>query len=152
VEFFADRNLGRYDFPETLRAAGLTIHAHDDHFAQDAPDTAWLPSVAARGWVVLSADRVISRDPFELAAVMLSGAAMFYLVGGAARAEELARNFVNTLEKVTDFIERNPAPYIAKIYRPSPLSDIERGVPGSVRLLMDYSGWLASRKSIGFRP
>jgi hypothetical protein len=103
VEFFADRNLGRYDFPGQLRAAGLVVHAHDDHFAQDEPDTEWLPKAAARGWLVLSADRVITRDPFELAAVILSGAAMFCLVGGMAKAEELARNFVNTHARIAAF-------------------------------------------------
>jgi hypothetical protein len=41
---------------------------------------------------------------------------------------------------------------VAKVYRPSPLSDIARGVPGSVKLQMDYAGWLASHRSIGFRP
>jgi len=152
VEFFADRNLGRYDFPEYLRSAGLTVHIHDDHFAQNEPDTTWLPEVAARGWLVLSADRVITRDPFELAAVMLSGAGMFCLVGGMAKAEELARNFVNTRGRIAEFIAGNRPPYVAKVYRPSPLTDIDRGVPGSVKLQMDYAGWLASRRSLGFRP
>jgi hypothetical protein len=152
VDFFADRNLGRYDFPGFLREAGLTVHAHDDHFAQDAPDTEWLPDVAARGWIVLSADRVISRDPLELATVMLSGAAMFYLVGGSATAEDLARNFVNTLGRVTEFVAEHAPPHIAKVYRPSPLSDIARGLPGIVKLKMDYPLWLASRRSLGFRP
>jgi hypothetical protein len=152
MEFFADRNLGRYDFPGRLRAAGITVHIHDDHFAQDEPDTSWLPEVAARGWLVLSADRVIARNPFELAAVMLAGAGMFCLVGGMTKAEELARNFVNTQPRIAAFISSTVPPYVAKVYRPSPLSDIDRGVPGSVKLQMDHAGWLASRRSLGFRP
>ena len=152
MEFFADRNLGRYDFPGRLRAAGITVHIHDDHFAQDEPDTSWLPQVAERGWLVLSADRVITRNPFELAAVMLSGVGMFCLVGGMAKAEELARNFVNTLPRVAEFVAGNRPAYVAKVYRPSPLGGIDRGVPGTVKLQMDYAAWRASRRSLGFRP
>lgn len=152
MEFFADRNLGRYDFPEYLRRSGLVVHAHDDHFAQDAPDTEWLPQVAGRGWIVLSADRVITRDPVELAAVMLSGVAMFCLVGGMAKAEDLAQNFVNTRDSIATFLEANPPPFVAKVYRPSPLAAISRGVPGQVKRVMNYAEWLMSRRSEGFRP
>lgn len=152
MEFFADRNLGRYDFPAILHEAGIVVHTHDDLFPQNARDVQWLPAVAARGWIVLSADRDILRDRFELASVMLSGAAMLCLMGGDAKTSDLARNFVNTFERITEFMAEHATPFVAKVYRPSPVSDIARGVPGSVALAMDYDGWLASRRSIGFRP
>jgi hypothetical protein len=152
VEFFADRNLGRYDFPATLREAGIVVHAHDDHFPPASRDVEWLQRVAARGWIVLSADRDILRDRFELAAVMTSQAAMLCLLGGDAKTSDLARNFVNTYPKIAEFVAAHTPPYVAKVYRPSPVSDVVRGVPGSLALAMDYACWLASRRSLGFRP
>lgn len=111
MEFFIDRNLGRYDFPEYL------LHV-----------------------------------PIELAAVMTSGARFLNLVGGHVRAVDLARNFVNTLAKVEAFVTATPAPYVAKVYRPTPLDKVERGIAGSIELKMDYARWLKSPRSTGFRP
>jgi hypothetical protein len=56
LEFFADRNLGVKIFPSILRAEGIVVHLHQDHFRQDAADVAWMPEVARRGWPILSPD------------------------------------------------------------------------------------------------
>jgi hypothetical protein len=153
VEYFADRNLGRFDFPEYLRAQGLIVHVHHDHFKDDAKDEIWISDVAERGWIILSADRDILKVPIELAAVMLSGARLLCFVGGESKTLNHARNFVNSLSKIESFIAEQPAPYVAKIYRPSPVEEgLARGVPGGISLAMNYTKWLASHKSIGFRP
>lgn len=47
--FFVARSLGRGLVVAALREAGVTVHAHDDHFAQDTPDAEWLVKVGARG-------------------------------------------------------------------------------------------------------
>jgi len=153
VEFFTDRNLGRFDFPDHLRARGLIVHVHHDHFPDAARDEDWISDVADRDWIILSADRDILKVPIELAAVMLSGARLLCFVGGDARTINHARNFIHTLPKITEFLETQRAPYVAKIYRPSPVDEgLARGLPGSISLSMNYAQWLASRKSIGFRP
>ena len=59
MEFFADRDLGRYEFPGALRSAGIVVHAHADHFPQRTPDFEWLPLATAKGWIVLTNDRKI---------------------------------------------------------------------------------------------
>ena len=59
--FFTDRDLGAHIFPDHLRAAGLRVERHVDHFAHDAHDKDWLPEVARQGWVILSSDQ---RMPF----------------------------------------------------------------------------------------
>jgi hypothetical protein len=124
--FFADRNLGRYEFPELMRAGGIDVRAHDDHFAQNAPDDVWIPQVAERGWVILSPDQHIQRNAAELAAVMLSGAALLCLIGGHEKTADLAANFLNTRAKIEQFVTATTTPFIAKVYRPSPVSDIAR--------------------------
>ena len=60
------------------------------------------------------------------------GIGLFLLVGGHASMRHLAQNFVNTYALVEKFIEEHERPFIAKIYRPSPISQVADGKPGSV--------------------
>lgn len=119
MEFFADRNLGVKIFPAILRAEGITVHLHQDHFPQDAADVAWMPKVARRGWPIISPDIRISRDRLEVEAIMTSGAAVFCLAGGHLTGEEKARNFLRCLPQILSVLERTPRPFIAKVYQPN---------------------------------
>ncbi|HYR10832.1 MAG TPA: hypothetical protein VEQ60_23840 [Longimicrobium sp.] len=152
MEYFIDRDLGKYDFPEYLRAHGITAHAHGAYFPQDAQDQDWIPEVAARGWVIVAADKMVLHRPLELAAVMQSSARFINLTGGHAKALDLAINFVNTIEKIERFIETHTPPFVAKVTRPSPVDKVQHGVPGTITLKMDYAGWLRSPRSERFRP
>jgi len=132
VEYFADRNLGAKIFPEILRAAGIIVHAHNEHFAHDAADADWIPVVAQRGWVILTSDAAIRRNPLERTAVLSSQAVMLVLVGANAKAAELAHNFVNTLPRIEAFLAHAPVPVMAKVFRPNPTSQVAEGKPGRV--------------------
>lgn len=141
MELFTDRDLGGRQFPTLLRDAGLTVHAHKDHLAPDAPDTEWLPQVDARGWIILSLDFNIRRNPLERDAVFGSGAAFFALTGGSATARELAQNFLNTLPLVERFLAGHPSPFIAKIDRATPPPMITAGRPRRVEMVLTLAEW-----------
>lgn len=131
--YFTDRDLGKR-FPEILRAAGLTVERHADHFTHDASDETWLETVGKRGWIALTHDRRIRYKPNELGAVMQHGVALLVIVGKAP-FPDLAQAFVNSLPVVEAFLNRHKAPFIAKVYRPSPAEIAARGtVPGRVEL------------------
>jgi hypothetical protein len=119
LEFFADRNLGVNVFPAILRAEGITIHLHQDHFPQDAADVDWMPEVARRGWPILSPDIRISRDRLEVEAIMTSGAAVFCLAGGHLTSEAKARNVLRCLSQIQSVLARTPPPFIARVYQPN---------------------------------
>ena len=141
MEFFADRDLGRYEFPGSIRSAGIVVHAHADHFAQRTPDAEWLPAVAEQGWVVLTNDRKIRSRVLEVRAVMTSNARVLALVGGSLSAAELARNFLNTLARIEAFVAEHPAPWIARLYRPNPVEGVAQGRPGSIKLVLTLDEW-----------
>jgi len=42
-----------------LRAAGLHVEVHDDHFRQDALDPEWLTAVGEKNWIVVTRDGAI---------------------------------------------------------------------------------------------
>lgn len=145
MEFFADRNLGVNTFPAILRAAGITVHVHQDHFPQDAPDVDWMPKVARRGWPILSPDIQISRARLEVDAIMTSGACVFCLSGGHCTGEEKARNFLRCLPQITKVLEGTPPPFIAKVYRPNP-DDPEDTRTRRVEVKLTYPEWERRRK------
>jgi hypothetical protein len=80
--FFTDRDLGAA-FPEILRAAGLTVERHRDHFAPDCPDEDWLADIGKRDWVALTHDARIRYKPNELAAVIQHRVRLLVIVGKA---------------------------------------------------------------------
>src|SRR4051794_37837765 len=95
--FFVDRSLGGRIVADALRKADELVEVHDDHFAIDAPDEIWLPDVGARGWVVLSKDDRIRRNPVERAALRAAGVAAFFLGRSDLRGEQMAAAFVTAV-------------------------------------------------------
>jgi hypothetical protein len=116
--FFTDRDLGAA-FPEILRAAGLTVERHGDHFAPDCPDEDWLAEIGKRDWVALTHDTRIRYKPNQLAAVVQHRVRLLVIVGKAA-FPDLAASFVATLVRIKAFLEHAPRPVIAKFYRATP--------------------------------
>jgi hypothetical protein len=116
--FFTDRNLG-HKFPDILRAAGLNVEEHDDHFGPTTPDVEWIAAVASRNWIAVSRDERIRYKPNERRAVFDARLGLLLVIGNATHPE-LAMNFVRTAGPIMAFLSRRNAPFIAKVYRPSP--------------------------------
>ena len=87
-----------------------------DHFVSGTPDAEWIPQIAQRGWVTLTHDRRIRYNRRNRDAAMSSGARIIVISSGNARAE-MAQIFLNLREQITDFLQQNSAPFIARLYR-----------------------------------
>ena len=116
--FFTDRDLGK-QFPAILQNAGISVERHSDHFVDHAKDEEWIVEVGKRGWAVVTHDKRIRYKPNELAAVKAAGIALFVLSGKVSHAI-LARNFINTIDRIEAFIRKHKRPFIATIYLPPP--------------------------------
>ncbi len=117
IIFFVDRCLGKQPILEKLRSTGVTVEAHDDHFPQNAQDVHWLPVIGARGWVILTKDARIARNSLERRAVAYAGIKMFTLALQQLSGEETALAFHRALSGMLKFVEKNPAPFIAKVFK-----------------------------------
>ncbi len=115
--YFTDRDLGQ-KFPEILRAAGLSVERHADHFHHDTPDEVWLREIGKKGWVAVTHDGRIRYKPNEKSAVIENNVALLVVVGHAP-FPQLAAAFVTTEPKIRVFIADHKPPCIAKVYRPS---------------------------------
>jgi len=132
--YFTDRDLGYRIFPKALEEAGLTVIRHDAVFRDPTtPDTEWLRRVAREGWIAVSGNQDILRQPLEIAALRESAAVMLVVVGTHVPAQERARNFINTLPKIERLLGIMEPPAIAKVYRPTPRELVFEGRPGSVK-------------------
>ncbi len=131
--YFIDRSIGKHIFPGILRQARILVEVHDDHFAQDEEDAIWIPKVAEAGWISVTTDKRIRTRPHEKQAVLLSHTRMIVMSSSNVKAEELAENFVNTLQKIERFIKNTPAPFIASLSRPSKTEEENKKEPKKVK-------------------
>jgi hypothetical protein len=115
IVYFTDRDLG-HQFPAILRAAGLRVERHDDHFDQLTPDSEWIAQIGRRGWVAVTRDKRIRYSPLALETLMTSGARLFVIVG-RLKNEEAAATFVRQRNKVERLLSKESKPFVAKIRR-----------------------------------
>lgn len=115
IVYFTDRDLGK-QFPDRLRAAGVRVERHDDHFGQLTPDPEWIGEVGRRGWVALTRDARIRYSPLAVATLMESGARLFVIVGRLT-TEEAAAIFLRQQKRVERLLRKESKPFIGKIRR-----------------------------------
>jgi len=107
-------------------AASSHLSLHADHFTPDCADEDWLAGVSQRDWVALTHDRRIRYKPNERDGVIRHRARLLVIVG-KARLGDLAASFVSTRRRIEAFVNQTPAPFIAKVYRPSP-TELRRNI------------------------
>lgn len=95
-----DRSLGSQKVPAGLRASGIHVEVHDDHFARDEDDTVWLQACGLNGWIVLTKDERIRRDPAEVSAIIASGAHAIFLGRQDVTAEEMLQDLLPALPRM----------------------------------------------------
>lgn len=117
LTFFLDYQIGRYTVAEALRAAGARVEVHIDHFNQTAPDTEWIPEVGRRGWVLITRDKNIRRNPLERAAYEKAKLRGFVLTGEDMGGKEMADLLVTRLAGMVRRTACRPGPLLFTISR-----------------------------------
>ena len=113
--YFTDRDLGNR-FPERLRAGGIRVERHDDHFDQLTPDPEWIDEIGRRGWVASTRDARIRYSPLAVETLMESGARLFVIVGRLT-TEEAAAIFLRQRKRIEKLLRKESKPFIGKIRR-----------------------------------
>jgi PIN like domain len=119
--FFIDRCLINKQLVTALRQSGITVEIHDDHFAPNTADVDWLPQVGECGWVVLTKDGNIARRTLEKIAVTRANVKLFILANEQLASNEMIKILIKAIVPMQNFVQKYPAPFIAKIYRDSRL-------------------------------
>ena len=126
--------------PDALAAAGDRVERHDDHFGPLTPDPVWIREIGRRGWTPFTHNKDIRYRTQERDMVMRAGVPLFILIGSAPH-RELAANLVHTMPRISQFLDSHREPFIAKVYRPSPIEMVHEGQPGRVVMWLDRPGW-----------
>jgi hypothetical protein len=114
--FFTDRDSDG-DFHNALVAASLSVERHDDYFDpwKLVDDQEWIGLCASRGWIGVTSDRRIRRNPLAQRLIISTSARLLINIGRATHAERGA-NFVASLDLILAFMDATPKPWIAKVY------------------------------------
>jgi len=117
LTFFLDYQIGRHVVADALRAAGARVEVHIDHFPMDAPDTDWIPQVAAREWVLITKDQHIRRNLLERKAYRDAGLRGFVATGDNMSGPDLAVLLVRCLPGMVRRAAGRPGPLLFAITR-----------------------------------
>ncbi len=109
--------MGDRTLAETLRAHGLTVQIHKDHFAPDAQDADWLREVGRRRWVVLTKDKMLRHRQIEISALREAGVRAFILTSGNLKAVDMAEAFVKALPRMRRLLKKERGGFVAKVTR-----------------------------------
>jgi hypothetical protein len=71
---------------------------------------------------------------------MESGVQLFVL-SGEHPFQDLAHNFVNSIDSIRNFLDNNPDPFIALLYKASE-EKFQKGHSGEIRKWLGYDEWL----------
>ncbi|HET8781138.1 MAG TPA: hypothetical protein VFM63_01880 [Pyrinomonadaceae bacterium] len=112
--FFLDRASESKTLHQALKAKGVRVELHRDHFAPDADDSIWLPVVSRQGWVIISHDQY---NELEKQAIRNAGGRAFLIVGGDATGEQKAALVAGALGRMLRILTATPAPFVARVYR-----------------------------------
>ena len=115
--FFVDRSLGGKLVVAALRAVGAEAVAHDDVFPQNATDETWLAEAGGRGWIVLTKDGAIRRNPHEKAMFHAARVRVFTLARRNLSGPEMAELFAMALPGMRRRAIAIPAPFVFSISR-----------------------------------
>jgi len=107
---FLDRSFGAHRLATVLRTVGFDVHVHKHYFKDDEEDAVWIPNVKARGWVVLSSDKRIARDPLNIRAVLDSKAQVVMSSDNNTLPEFWGAAFIAGRIRVNELLDRNPGP------------------------------------------
>ena len=102
MRFFLDNNLApklARGFHQFVLGEHEVVHLRD-RFSQQTPDVEWMRQLAGEsGWVIISGDIAIGRNPHEVAAWKAAGHTIFFLkagwtnIGFWQQVQKLARCF-----------------------------------------------------------
>lgn len=118
--YWVDRCLGAHVVPDRLRAAGVAVRTYAELYPNDTgvDDVDWIPEVTARGWVILTKDEAISRNPAEISILRRARAIYVCLAAKAMTGAEQAECLVEHWRTIDGVVRARKPPVSSKSREP----------------------------------
>ncbi len=113
---FIDRNSGGRLFKALIERAGIEVHLHDAHFRPKTEDPDWLAQLGESGWLLVSGDNEVTRQPLFLHQLSQSKAHVFVMLAlnGASPADKAAC-IVQAYDRMCELAAANSPPALWRI-------------------------------------
>jgi len=117
--YWVDRCLGTRVVPQALEHAGIEIRRYVDLYPNDAEvdDVVWIPEVTARGWIILTQDRAITRNWAEIEVLRRAKARFIALAAAGLSGPKQAACLLKHWRTVEGLLRTRKPPVIAKVLR-----------------------------------
>jgi len=112
--YFVDVSLGR-KVAEHINRLGHSVIFQTDIFPGETKDEVWLRKVGEEGWVALTKDSNIRREPNVREAYLRAGARVFTLVGGSMDSSKMCAAFEAAFPGMERLLQRKQGPFIANV-------------------------------------
>lgn len=107
--------MGKKQLASLLQEAGFVIKVHDDHFKPDEDDDVWLALCGQRKWVVITADRMILKDPVSMAAIGAYRGRVFFLPKNNKNPQTWAPILISAWAELKRVLATREPPFVANI-------------------------------------
>ncbi len=148
--FFLDRQVDGDDLFRVLTDAGMKIERHRDHFKPDEDDDVWIPSVAAKGWVTISADQNIESD--HLDAICDSRAQMILLTNNNSGYPQWAAAVISGITSIQSRLVTMGRPLIIRLGRTGAISRVRESSEIEARRRSIETKKVVRQKKTGMPP
>jgi len=117
--YWVDRSLGAEIVPKALRAHGINIRTYVEIYPNEPKvrDEVWIPEITERGWVILTKDKEIRREPVEIEALRRVKARYICLSAGKMRGDEQAACLLHHWMTIDSLVINKRAPLLVTVTR-----------------------------------
>lgn len=112
---FLDRNLGSKQLAEALRKEGFLVRVHDEHFKRDEADDVWLAACGQRGWIAITPDRRIVKDPVSMRAIGENNGRVLFLPQNNKNPQIWTPILTGNWTRIKALLETRRPPFVAKL-------------------------------------
>lgn len=98
-----------------MKAFGENVVHLQDIFEPDAKDAAWLPVIGEKGYILVTRDEEIRREPSELAALQRHGVGVFFLGGKGLNRCKLIQQLVRNWPRMKELASSERRPFAFRV-------------------------------------
>jgi len=123
MRFFLDNNLSTR-LADGMCAFGEDVTHLQNHFVADTADAIWLQDIGQKGWILITRDQRITKNPAEKMALRQNNVGAFFLAGKNRSHWDLVEQLVRNWRRLKSLSSSTDRPFAFRI--PSKGTKFER--------------------------